>query len=84
MARGWESKAIESQQDDADRGRLREAASPLTPAAAEALERRKGLELARARLLSDLSRATRAAHRAGLERSLAALDEQLRGMDQTT
>ena len=75
MARGWESKAIESQQADAasassSRRRLSDA-----DLAAEA--RRRDLQLARARVTADLAAATRPAHRPMLERALEALDRQL-------
>jgi hypothetical protein len=72
MARGWESKAIESQQDDARGERSRNQAAPRTDPA------RRSLELARARVKADLQRATQPAHRAMLEQALADLDERLR------
>ena len=76
MARGWESKAIESQQEEAQRrGALPGRA--MTGAEREAASRRRTLELARARAKADLDRATRPAHRAMLERTIAGIDEQL-------
>ena len=48
MARGWESKSVESQQDDAARGKMCRPA--LTPEEQERLVRRRTLELSRARL----------------------------------
>jgi hypothetical protein len=76
MARGWESKAIEAQQEDATQSRR---ASGREPSAAEQAEgaRRHTLELARARAVADLSRATTPAHREMLERAIADLDRQL-------
>ena len=76
MARGWESKAIESQQEDAQRG-ARPGRS-MTAAEREEASRRRTLELARARALADLSRALQPAHRALLERTIAGIDERLR------
>jgi hypothetical protein len=70
MARGWESKAIESQQDDARVAKVRAATAPVDPA-------RRALELARARVLADLEGATQAAHRRMLEQALADLDSKL-------
>lgn len=70
MARGWESKAIESQQDDARDPKARRAAAPIDPA-------RRTLELARARVVADLERATQPAHRRMLEQALADLDAKL-------
>lgn len=75
MARGWESKAVESQQDDAAR---RAAAKPASsPAERELLARRQTLELSRARIAADLDHARVSGHRAMLTRALADLDSQL-------
>ncbi len=79
MARGWESKSIEAQQEEA--GRAKKAAPPVSRAVRARRERRRTLELARARAADDLSRATAPAHRRMLEQALAALDEQLNGLD---
>ena len=79
MARGWESKSIEAQQELAlSRGRGGEVARPLSEHEMRMREKRRTLELARARAADDLSRATVASHRQMLEQALAALDEQLR------
>jgi hypothetical protein len=75
MARGWESKNIESQQEEAQRRRT--AAAPLTPEEQARQARRRSLELARVRAAADLDRATAPAHRQMLEQALQALDEQL-------
>jgi hypothetical protein len=75
MARGWESKSIESQQEEAARERVRKPA--LTPQQRVDLERRRTLELSRARAEADLARATSPAHRRMLEQTIAALDAQL-------
>ncbi|MEO7270832.1 MAG: hypothetical protein ABIX28_19630 [Vicinamibacterales bacterium] len=75
MARGWESKAIESQQDDAA---ARKALKPAhTLEQQEQTQRRRTLELSRARLAADLERASAAPHRQMLEGALADLDAQL-------
>ena len=75
MARGWESKAIEAQQEEHSR---RPSKGPALSAEERAsVERRRALELARSRTAHDLSRATAPAHRRMLEQALAALDEQL-------
>jgi hypothetical protein len=75
MARGWESKSIESQQEEAARERVRRPM--LTPEQRADAERRRTLELTRTRLADDLSRAKAPHHRTMLERSLAAIDEEL-------
>jgi hypothetical protein len=76
MARGFESKMVEFQQEEAARPR---ASAPQPPEDEKARRtRRQGLELARSRAAADLARATAPAHRQMLEQAIAALDEQLR------
>lgn len=75
MARGWESKSVEAQQADVERGRSRLPVR--TPEQIERDQRRHGLCLARARAVSDLARASAPAHRQMLERAIAALDAEL-------
>jgi len=79
MARGWESKSIESQQADAAADRSRKAA--LTPQALAMEARRREWTLARSRVVADLERATAPAHRQMLERALADLDAKIREVD---
>ena len=78
MARGWESKNIESQQEEA--ARTRPSPANLTPEDRERLARRHSLELARTRASSDLAKATAPAHRRMLEQAIAALDDQLKSL----
>ena len=75
MARGWESKSIESQQDDAraDRPLRRE----LTPDERTEVERRRTLELAMARTQAELLAACHPAHRDMLRLRLEALQAEL-------
>ena len=76
MARGWESKSIEAQQDEASRG----SGGTGRPASLQERARRqqhRTLELARARAVADLERATTEAHRAMLRRAIADLDARL-------
>ena len=79
MARGWESKAVEAQQEAA------EARRPTTqPVSAEEIRtraERATLMLARTRALSDLQHACAPAHRAMLEQALADLDRRLKTLD---
>jgi len=75
MARGFESKMVEFNQEEA--ARKKTPAATLSPAEQARLERRRGLELARTRAAADLARATAPAHRKMLEEALAALDQQL-------
>jgi hypothetical protein len=77
MARGWESKAVEAQQDEASRSDRAPSHRPLTGGEMERLARRRSLELARARAQADLRAARNPVHREMLQRTLAALDAQL-------
>lgn len=75
MARGFDSKFVEAQQEEAARTRT---VGPDLSAAQRATEARRGtLQLARARAAADLVSATVPAHRKMLEQALAALDAQL-------
>ena len=79
MARGWESKSIEAQQDEAARQKTPRPA--LTPEQRETAARRQTLELTRSRAAADLERATAPQHRRMLEQAIAAIDEQLAGLN---
>jgi hypothetical protein len=72
MARGWESKSVEAQQED--REREGPSLAPVSPAEAARIERRRTLEMARARAVADLAVARMPAHRAMLEAAIAAID----------
>ena len=75
MARGWESKSVEAQQDAAQAPRNSGAA--VTPEEAERKAARATLMLARTRALTDLQAACVPAHRAMLEQAIADLDRRL-------
>lgn len=74
MARGWESKAIENQQQEAFAGR---APAPVAPEDPSRQAERASLMLARSRALADLQLACAPAHRAMLEQAIRDLDERL-------
>jgi hypothetical protein len=75
MTRGWESKAIEAQQDAAID--VRRTGLSLTAAEAARRSERATLMLARTGALADLQRACMPAHRATLEQAIANLDQRL-------
>jgi hypothetical protein len=79
MARGWESKSIEAQQEAA--AERRTAAAPITANESARLAERATLSLARTRALSDLQRACAPAHRAMLEQAIADLDRRIAALD---
>ena len=76
MARGWESKSVELQQDEA-----RSSAEPksrLTSEQKKNQARREGLQLSRSRILAQLHSSQNPRYRQILERSLAEIDEQIK------
>lgn len=75
MARGWESKAVESQQADA--AQVAHDRPELTPAERDRLQQRRSLELALAQTQAELIAACRAAHRDMLQQRLEAIREAL-------
>ena len=73
MARGWESKSVESQQS-ADLGDMKKR---LSPAEQERAAKRASLELSRQRVMHELENARSPVHRAALENAMKFLDEEL-------
>ncbi|HZQ19731.1 MAG TPA: hypothetical protein VFA90_13510 [Terriglobales bacterium] len=80
MARGWESKSVEQQQEETKSPTSRKG-KPLTPGQIAAHQRRRGLELSRKRILQQLELATNPQHRTMLESALADLNSQLKGIE---
>lgn len=79
MARGWESKSVEAQQEE--RQRLAAPRRPMTPDEAQRADRQRTLQLTRARVLRDLDRAHADAYRRMLEEALAAVDRQIAALE---
>ncbi len=81
MARGWESKEVESQIESASMNARRQHAEPVPPAKSpEQLARDREVEslgMARLRVLRDLEAATHERHRAMLEDALRHLDAKI-------
>ena len=80
MARGWESKSVEQQQEQLSSS----ASAPplrkqLTPEQISEQQRRDGLQLSRQHILQQLEVSSNPQHRAMLEAALAELDAQLKG-----
>ena len=79
MARGWESKSIESQQEDA---RAKQTRGPALTAEERArAERRTSLQMALARAQAELQAACQPAHRDMLRLKLEALQQHLAELD---
>jgi biopolymer transport protein ExbB/TolQ len=79
LARGWESKAVEDQINEADERARREesAQDDLSPAERARRQRLESLKLSRARTLDQLERATNRAYREMLQRTLRALESEI-------
>ncbi|MFL6245732.1 MAG: hypothetical protein ACJ74H_06885 [Thermoanaerobaculia bacterium] len=74
MARGWESKSVESQQSEPDPA---ENKRRLTAEQLERSRKRESLELSRARVTRELETASTEVHRAALQNALQYLNEEI-------
>jgi hypothetical protein len=77
LARGWESKSVESQQEENLRESEQRGSQELSPEERARQERLASLTLSRNRTLEQLERATSDAHRAMLKRTLLALERDI-------
>jgi hypothetical protein len=80
MARGWESKSVEQQQEERSAQRKNPRA-PISPEHQQRNRKREGLLLSRGHLIQQLQAATNSRHRQMLERSIAELDRQLLSLE---
>jgi len=76
MARGWESKSVEQQQEEMAEQR-KSSGAPISPSEQKRNRKKEGLLLSRGRLQRQLETATNPRHREMLEQSIAELDKQL-------
>ena len=81
MARGWESKSIESQIESAENRRSK-SGPPKTVEDRLRDQQRSSIELSRTRVLHDLEVAKHPRHRAMLEAALKHLDAQIAALDE--
>lgn len=77
MARGWESKSIESQMEDAGRPHHAPAHPVLSDDERKNIARHNQLQLSRTRILHEMQTACNSRFRAQLERELSFLDQEL-------
>ena len=77
MARGWESKDVESQVEATAAPRQKPSSGPKTPEQLMREEQLKDLQLSRIRIVNDLASATHPNHRKSLEAALAHLDKKI-------
>jgi chromosome segregation ATPase len=83
MARGWESKAVESQIESASE-RLSHARVTQVSSERLQLEReRESIELSRTRVRDDIATATHSKYREMLQRSLEHLDRKIAAIDES-
>jgi hypothetical protein len=83
MARGWESKAVESQIEAAEARAASRKAGRIAAQQVTVQRERESLELSRTRVLQDLAAATNPKYRELLNRSLQYLDEKLKVLNET-
>jgi hypothetical protein len=76
MARGWESKSVEQQQNERA-AKTNKNRPRLTSQQQDLNRKREGFLLSRKRLVGQLEASTRHAHRHMLEQALAEIDRQL-------
>jgi len=75
MARGWESKSVEAQMEEAA---VPSSTKPrLTPQQIEAKQKRETLQLTKKKLQADLERSTNPRHQQMLKQALEEVEKQL-------
>lgn len=77
MARGWESKSVESQIESAESRRAASRSAEVDPSEVQRIHQRQSLSLSRTRVLRDLEHANNPSYRKILQAALKHLDEKL-------
>jgi len=77
MARGWESKDVESQMEATGATKAKPEKKDKTAEDLAREQERRGLQLSRTRIVNDLQSATNTNHRKSLEAALAHLDQKI-------
>ena len=80
MARGWESKSVEAQIDEAESNKSAVLRNTQTPQQIEKLRKRESLLLSRKRVTRELEDARNPRYRVVLEKALADLNAQIDGV----
>jgi hypothetical protein len=83
MARGWESKSVEQQQEEMSE-RRNAVSAPIPPEEQERNRKREGLRLSHERLSQQLQAAGKPRHRQMLEQAIAEVERQLSSFEQVT
>ena len=77
MARGWESKDVESQVEEKKSMSPGSGKGPKSPEEVQRDQERQDLQLSRTRIMNDLQTATHPNHRKALEAALEHLDQRI-------
>lgn len=77
MARGWESKDVESQVEAKTTMSSSSGSGPKSPEELRRDQERRDLQLSRVRIVNDLEAATHPNHRKSLEAALEHLDQKI-------
>jgi len=77
MARGWESKDVESQVEATEAPQQKAPQGTKTVEQIHREQQRKDLQLSRTRIINELASATHPNHRKSLEAALAHLDKKI-------
>ena len=80
MARGWESKSVESQQEALEDRLALKAKTELSDAEIRVQREREALLMSRKRVMNDLETVTHDRYRAQLQAALAHIDRQLEAL----
>lgn len=81
MARGWESKAVADQMEDADKLARQRPIEEWSPENRARREQLQSVMMSRTRILAQLEKATHAKHREMLQQTLKALEAEIEGLD---
>ncbi len=81
MARGWESKAVEEQVEEAVRAESAPAKTNPLPEYDELTYKREGLRLIRSSVMEQLERARSVAQRQMLHETLRAIDQEISALN---
>jgi hypothetical protein len=81
MARGWESKSVESQMDAAEREKPKDTESAIGSAELEKRRARAGLVLSRKYLLHQMEVASNERYKENLQLALAEIDQKIQRLD---
>jgi hypothetical protein len=77
MARGWESKSVEAQMENAKDGQPSGAKAALTDGEKKARHERDGLKLSRAYIVHQIEASTNDRYTESLKQALSEIDEKL-------